>query len=157
MTIKDFYKNIYFWIRLGIVALVIVLAIVLFFTGKQHQFLLDNNTKEANGTTYSSINLVEAQIDDNDVLEIPRRTRLNSYATGQSHTLTVTWTSGGAEQTKSVKFKVPVGEDITLISIPAFISDADESIWKEEFVSQVQTVEETEDIVQDDMAMDIEF
>ena len=157
MKILDYFKNIYFWVRVGIIALIIVLAVVLFFVGKQHQFLLDNNTKEVNGTTYSSLSIVEVQIDKDDPLEIPRRTRLNAYATGQGHTLTVTYQENGEDVVKSVKFKVPVGEDITLLSIPAFVKGADESVWKEEFVSVVQASEETEDVVEDEMSMDIEF
>ena len=157
MKITSYLKNTYFWIRVSIVVLILIFAIVLFFVGKQHQFLLDNNTKEINGKTYSSLSLVEAQIDKNEVLELPRRTRLDTYATGQKHTLTVTYNKNGSEVTKSVKFKVPVGEDITLISIPAFVSDVEDELWREEFIQVVQASDTAEESATDDMAMDLAF
>ena len=156
ITFKNFYRNPEFWIRIALVVFLVVLAVILAFVGKEHQFLLDNNTREVNGTTYSSMNLVEVQIDDNKSLEIPRRTRLDNYVTGQRHRITVTYTKGGQEQVLELKFKVPFGERITLINIPALVGGADESIWKEEFIpKQVVTTEEP--VVEDDMSMDIEF
>lgn len=157
MSDRDFSMTTRLIVRLSLIVLIVLLAVVLSFTGKQHQFLLDNNTKESNGSTYSSLSIVEVSIDDQEPLEIPRRTRLNSYATGQRHTLTVTYSENGNEVIKSAKFKVPVGEEMTLISIPAFVKGADESIWKEEFVSTQKAVEESDASIEDDMSMDIEF
>lgn len=154
--LQDYIKNRYLWIRIAIILFIIVLAIVLFLIGKQHQFLLDNNTKEANGTTYSALSIVEAQIDKNDILEIPRRTRLSTYATGQIHTLTVTYSKNGEEITKSERFRIPVRENIILISIPAFVNDASKEDWMEEFLIQInQDSDEDGDV--DDMSLDISF
>lgn len=156
ISIRNFYKNPNFWIRALLVVFVIALALFLAWIGKEHQILLDNNTKEVNGVTYSSLNLVEVQIDDNISLEIPRRTRLDSYVTGQSHTIDVKFSKGGQEQNISIKFKIPFGENIVLLNIPALVSGADESVWKEKFIPK-QIVVEEEAVVQDDMSMDIEF
>lgn len=144
------------WIRVGLLALVIVLSVFLFFIGKEHQFLFDNNTKEINGKSYSALSMVEAQIDKKPSEELTRRMRLNTFATGQKHTLTVKYTDkSGNEVVKSEKFKVPVSERITLISLPAFVQG--EEMWREEFLQAEAPVAEEPEASADDMSMDIEF
>ncbi len=153
--IVTFFKTPSSYVKLGSVLAIIGLAIVLFFVGKEHQFLLDNNTIEINGKSYSSLNLVSAKIDNSDFIEIPRRTRMNNFQTGQSHKITLNYIENGQEKELVTKFKVPASEKNTLISLPALIAGADQSEWMSEFLS-VQAPVPDEPAVEDDMAMDMD-
>ncbi len=151
MNLKNFYKDKKFWVRLSSIILLVFIAIILFLTGKQHQFLLDNNNYDENGKTYAALSLCEVQIDRRPSVEIPRRTRMESYALGQSHKITVQYNG----KTVTEKFKVPVGITQFLINIPALVNGESQETWLTEFRSGAPQVVEEAFIEEEESTIDM--
>lgn len=140
MNIKNFYKNKYFWIRFSAILVLILLAVLLLLIGKQHQFIIDANAYENNGETFNAPSITSVKIDKRPALEIPRRTRLEIFSTGENHKIVVEYNG----KTIKKKFSVPFSMNQVLISIPALIAGKDESEWLKPFISNTQLQVEEE-------------
>lgn len=147
--------------QLGVVILLLLLAVLMFIVGKMHTVLLDNKTIEADGVTYAAFSIVEVEVNKKGFLELAARDRDMAEVMGQRHKISVIYTDKNFEEHKIVKkFKVPLGDDMVLISIPALVGGADQAIWLQKFVAPTASVApqaEPIDLIDDLTTLDIEF
>ena len=66
-------------IRLSLVALLILLCFVLFYTGKEHEVLLDNKTATIGGREYQEIAYMNGWITKEDILNVYEILKKNQY------------------------------------------------------------------------------
>jgi len=150
--------NRIFVMRVVAILLVLLLAVMLFFIGKQHTVLLDNKTITVNGEEIKAMKMVEVQVDKQKPLEFVPRDRDKVDVVRQKHTITVSYTDENWEEIRITrKFTVPLMEDMVIISIPTLVAypEAPQSVWMERYeipAYAVQAVPEDEVIVTDDLA-----
>ena len=147
-----------FIIRTVAIVLVLLFGVLMYFMGRQHTILFDNKTVTVDGQELRALQLVEVQVDNLEVLELAARDRDKAVVTRQSHQITITYTdSDWNDISFTRKFKVPVGEDMSIISIPTLVADPDapQSLWLTRYelpkLAVAPAPEETE-IVTDDLS-----
>jgi hypothetical protein len=153
---KKFQITRRFWIRIAAIAVVLLVAVLMFWIGKQHTILLDNKTLEVDGRTYKAFSIVEVQVDKEDRLELAARDRDMAVVTNQSHRITVWYTDDNYEEVvKTWKFSVPLGESMILLSIPALVGGADQSVWLTHYEPPVAAVApvDADVVVSEDVAL----
>ncbi len=112
------------------IVFMLLLGVLMFFVGRQHTILLDNKTLEVEGKSYQAFSIVEVAVGRMERLELAARDRDKAEVLGQSHVLTVWYTDKSFEEHElKLKFRVPVGQDMVLISLPALVGGAAESVW----------------------------
>lgn len=147
-----------FLMRLIAIVVVLLFAVMLFFIGKQHTILLDNKTITVKGEELVALKMVEVQVNKLPPLEFYPRDRDKVDVTRQKHTITVSYTDAGWNEISITrKFKLPLMEEMSIISIPALVAnpDAPQSVWLEKYelpTYAVQASPEDEVIVTDDLA-----
>ncbi|MFA5513530.1 MAG: DUF6672 family protein [Sphaerochaetaceae bacterium] len=146
-------------LKIGLIILIIVIGIWMFLIGKMHTVLLDNKTIEVEGISYVQLPIVEVQIDNKEKIELAARDRDLVEVTAQRHKITVYYTDKLFNEHKIVKkFKIPLGYDMVLISIPALIGETDVSDWLSEYIPPTAVVApqaETETV--DELGIDFSF
>ncbi len=144
--------------RLGAIVIVLLFAVMLFFIGKQHTVLLDNKTVTVNGEEIKALKMVEVQVNKLDSLEFVPRDRDKVDVTRQKHTITVSYTDADWNEISITrKFKLPLMEEMVIISIPTLVAnpDAPQSVWLEKYelpVFAVQVAPEDEVVITDDFS-----
>ncbi len=144
--------------RLVAIVIVLLFAVILFFIGKQHTVLLDNKTVTVNGEEIAALKMVEVQVNKLDSLEFVPRDRDKVDVTRQKHTITVSYTDADWNEISITrKFKLPLMEEMVIISIPTLVAnpDAPQSVWLEKYelpVFAVQAAPEDEVVITDDFA-----
>lgn len=127
-----------FCIRLVAILLMVALAFLMYFIGRQHTILVDDKTMTlADGSEVKALATVQVQVDKQPKMELAARDRDQYIVTNQKHTLTITYTDAQwNEKTFSRTFKVPVGQDMVIISIPTLVAkqDAPQSAWLQEYI-----------------------
>ncbi|MBB6481707.1 DUF6672 family protein [Spirochaeta isovalerica] len=118
-------------IRSAALALLVLLALFFYFTGKGHSLLLDNKTVTLGGVEYAALNMLEVKVDRGEDREIFKRDRIKEDVVGQGHKITVTYLDKGMEKVIEEKFRIRTGQDMYLISLPALIGGSDQ--WLEPF------------------------
>jgi hypothetical protein len=147
-----------FLIRTAAVVIVLLLGVLMYFVGRQHTVLLDNRTVTVEGQEIRALQLVTVQVDRQEELELASRDRDQALVTGQRHTITVTYTdSDWNEHSFSRDFKLPVGEDMSIVSIPTLVADPDapQGKWLQRFelpTAGVAPQAQEEEIVTDDLS-----
>ncbi len=112
------------------VVVVLLIGLIMFIVGKQHVILLDNKTVESNGKTYPAFSIVEVQVNRGESLELGPRDRDKAEVMGQKHKVIVRYTDRLFEEHELVvKFSVPLQQKMVLISLPALVGGAPESVW----------------------------
>ncbi len=122
-------------VRICALVVILILALSMYFIGRQHTILVDNKSVE-NGP--KALQSIEVSIDKQESLELYPRDRDQFIVTGQSHTLHVKFTdSNWNEIDKVIKFKVPAKNDMYIISLPVLAQnlDAPSSEWLDVFKS----------------------
>lgn len=110
-------------LRGAAVIIILAIAVLMFFLGRQHTVLVDNKTIEIDGVTYQALDYAEASVDGMDSKELYPRDRVQFLVMSQSHKLTMTYTdSNWEEHTIEWKFKTPVPEEMMLLSLPAVLA-----------------------------------
>lgn len=142
-----------FYIRIAAIVLVILLGVLMFFIGKQHTILLDNNKFE----DIKALDEVTVAIDGIEGLPIYSRMRDQSIVTGQRHTIAVTYVdSNWEEHTFERDIKIPVGENMMILYLPYLVAnpDAPQEEWLKHFESQAIVAEDpsADEVVLDDSA-----
>ena len=80
----------------------------------------------ADGSEVKALATVQVQVDKQPKMELAARDRDQYIVTNQKHTLTITYTDAQwNEKTFSRTFKVPVGQDMVIISIPTLVAKQD--------------------------------
>ncbi|HAF86487.1 MAG TPA: hypothetical protein DCG32_09055 [Sphaerochaeta sp.] len=147
-----------FLIRAVAIVVILLFAMMLFFIGKQHTVLLDNKTITVNGEEITALKMVEVQVNKLPSLEFYPRDRDKVDVVRQTHTITVSYTDAGWNEISITrKFKLPLMEEMSIISIPALVAnpDAPQDVWLEMYelpAYAVQASPEDEVIVTDDLA-----
>lgn len=144
--------------QLAALSVIILLAVVMFIIGRQHTILLDNKTIEHDGKTYTAFPIVEVEVDTDGEIELAARDRDKAEVMGQHHKLTVTYTDKFFEEHQVVKrFKVPIGFDMVLVSIPALVGELDESVWMQHYIPPTAAVAPQAEVIPvvDDLGVDL--
>ena len=142
--------------QLAAMVLVLLLGVLMFFIGRQHTILLDNKTLEVEGKSYQAFSIVEVAVDSLERLELAARDRDKAEVLGQRHVLSVWYTDKSFEEHElKVKFRVPVGQDMVLISLPALVGGAEESVWLQPYTppTAVAPPVAEEPVVTDDLGV----
>ena len=139
-------------IRLAAIAVIIAFSVFLFLIGRQHTILVDNKTVTANEKEFQALQVVEVQINKQPFLELAARDRDKFDVVGQKHTVTIMYTDRNwEEQVVQRSFKVPLMQDMLIISIPALVGnpDAEQHIWLEnyELPTYAMTAQPVEEII----------
>jgi len=147
-----------FLMRLIAIVIILLFGVMLFLIGKQHTVLLDNKTITVNGEEIKALKMVEVQINKLDSLEFVPRDRDKVDVTRQKHTITVSYTDSDWEEISITrKFRLPLMEEMAIISIPTLVAnpDAPQSVWIEKYELPTYAVRarpEDEIIITDDLA-----
>lgn len=144
--------------QLAAIVVMIALAVIMYIIGRQHTVLLDNKTIEHEGKSYPAFSIVEVEVNKEGKIELAARDRDKADVMGQRHKITVTYTDKFFEEHEVVKkFKVPIGYDMVLISIPALVADLGQSIWLQQFIPPTAAVAPiVEELpVEDDLGIDM--
>jgi hypothetical protein len=120
-------------IRLGALVGVLLLAVLMYFVGREHTILVDDKSVG----DYKALATVDVGVDKQKSMELAARDRDKFVVTSQSHSITIKFTdSNWNEQTITRKFKVPVGLDTVIISLPTLAAnpDAPQADWLAEYI-----------------------
>lgn len=111
--------------RTAIVIVYILLAVLMFVSGRSHTVLIDN--KNAPDGTYKAINGMEITINNLPTSEFMRGDRDKFAVKGQSVKIHVASFDGQIDSVYTVK--IPLAEDAVLISIPKLVNGI-EGVWE---------------------------
>ncbi len=114
--------DIRFFVRLACIVLIIVLAIFLYFYGKQRTVYIDNWTTEIDGTSYRAEDWAIAQIDDLGGEELYPRMRIGVPLRGRTHTITITYDDKSYNEIEIPATEFRLEYDNSLISVPALVA-----------------------------------
>ncbi len=115
-------------IRAALAVLYVAAAVALFVTGKGHTILVDNKDDPAGA--YSALRGATVQIDRQKPMDFFPRDRDLFVVKGQTHRIRVTL--HGSRQEKTARFRVPLGREMTLLSLPKLMEGMEP--WTEIFV-----------------------
>lgn len=141
-----------FFIRLTAIVLVILLAVWMFFIGKQHTILLDNKTVG----DFKALSEVEVQVDKQGALFLMPRDRDQAIVTAQKHKVVIKYTDSSWNEVEIVKtVKLPLMDSMMLLSIPTLVAnpDAPQSEWLTHFEIQVTPPEKDEVVITDEVTL----
>lgn len=147
-----------FYIRIAAIVVVILIGVWMFFIGKQHTILIDNNKTG----DIKALDEVYVQIDKQPEMVLYSRMRDQFVVTGQSHTLKITYVDENwNEVTIEKKLDIPLGENMMLLSIPYLVANQDspQEEWLTHFESLAVSVDTgaSEEIVTDETAAFADF
>ena len=80
-----------FFVRLGCIVAIILLAVFLYNFGKQRTLLVDNWTTEINGTSYRAEDWAKVSVDGQKAQEYSPRMRISFPLRGRAHTIAITY------------------------------------------------------------------
>jgi hypothetical protein len=144
--------------QLAAVVVILVIAVVMFIIGRQHTILLDNKTIEHEGKSYAAFSIVTVEVNKEGELELAARDRDKAEVMGQRHKIRVVYTDNTFQEHELVhKFKVPIGQDMVLISIPALVAQLDEAIWLQDYFPPTAAVAPQAETppAEDDLGLDL--
>ena len=137
-SIKDIF-NLSFYVRLGVIVVVILLAVFLYCFGKQHTVYIDNRTMEIDGVSYRALDWAEVSIDGMDAAEYSPRTRREATVMRQKHTIHVIYEDEDFNQFEvEGEFSIPLNETRVVLSLPAFVAGLGEDKFITEFIPMAQ-------------------
>ena len=111
-------------VRSVIVVVYIMLAVVMFVTGRSHTVLIDN--KAAEDGSFKAINGMEVTINKLPSSEFMKGDRDKFVVKGQNVKIKVVSFDGQVEDT--FKVKIPLAQDAVLISIPKLVNGLDGAV-----------------------------
>lgn len=118
MTKRTIYRSI-------ALALIIILAGVLFWIGKGHTLLLDNKDLTINGKTYPALSSVKVTVNQQESVQVRAGTRKmpKNMVAGPWHRITVdVLENDQVVRTIEKKFSLPLA-DMFVLNIPALVAD----------------------------------
>ncbi len=140
--------------RATVVLILVLLAVIMIFTGRKHIIYLDNKTLDYDGGSVNAFYKVEVSVKNNDTKKLYQRERGEITTMGQQVTLNliITDKKGGLERDINYRVRIPFEKDAVVINVPALLAGLDESIWMTDFVSlaTVSEAQEEEVILTDD-------
>ena len=146
------------WIARGCtLAILIVIAAVMFIIGRGHTVYFDNKTAEYEGTEYSAFHRINVTVNGERVAKLSARDRGMATWIGQNFKMTVEVTPEKGAEAKSydLALKLPYNMDGIVLNMPALLAGAPEEVYLSEFVSLATevTVGGDEEIVTDDFGI----
>ncbi len=117
-------------IRAALGLLYVVLAVALFVTGRGHTILVDNKADPAGA--FPALKAAVVSVDRQKPMEFYPGDRDKFIVKGQRHVLRVKPLAPGAQE-KVVEFRVPLKEDMTLVSISKLMAGVEP--WYETFTA----------------------
>lgn len=117
-------------IRAVLAAAYLTLAVVLFVTGKGHTILVDNKADPAGA--YPALKAAVVSIGRQKPMEFYPGDRDKFVVQGQRHRIKVKLLAPGAQE-REVEFRLPLGQDMTLLSISRLMAGVEP--WIEVFVA----------------------
>lgn len=101
-----------------LIILYLVLAILMFLTGRTHTILIDNKGDEAG--TYKAVKSMEVSVDKGEPVEFYKGDRDKFTVKSQKHTIHIEFFDGNEPVTFTVN--IPVTQDYVLVSIPKYLA-----------------------------------
>ncbi len=117
-------------VRAALGVLYFVVAVILFLTGRGHTILVDNKADPAG--SYPALKGAVVSIGRAKPMEFYPGDRDKFIVKGQRHVLRVKPLAPGAQE-RTVEFRVPLGEDMTLVSISKLMAGVEP--WYETFTA----------------------
>ena len=140
---KPIFDKVFF-IRVAAIVIVIIIAVVMFIIGKQHNLYFDNK----DWGDYKAYQYVEVKVDDQESMELARRDRDVFTVVAQGHTIYI----DAMGEEKTVKVHIPLMMKNVLINIPALMNGESQDKWMEEFIIETVTYSADETVVTDETA-----
>lgn len=133
------------FVRIGCVVILILLGLLMYIVGKQHNVYFDNKDFEG----YKAFRSVEVTLDKQEPLELMKRDRDVQTVTNQVHKISIVTVNG---EEVELKVKFPIKWQNILINVPALVAGEPESVWMSEFVMDDASYDDSEEVVTDDTA-----
>ena len=114
-------KKIKIAVRAGLAVFYVLLAALMFMSGRTHTILFEN--KKAADGSFDAFKVVEVEFAGNEPTELLRGDRDKIVLRGQTH-----WVRIKAKDTFSGKFTIPLFEDSVLLSVPALVKGSPQAI-----------------------------
>ena len=135
------------WIfRIGALAIVLVVAAVMFVIGRGHTVYFDNRELAYNGKTVAAPYKIVVSVDGEQVAKLYDKERGMTDTMGQKFSMVVriTQEKGGEEKTSAVSMNLPYNMDGIILNIPAMMAGLPEEAYLTEFI-QAPTEEPEEE------------
>jgi len=127
-------------VRGGLIVVYVALMALVFVTGKGHTILVDNKDR-ADGP-FAAVDGALVSIDGRESLELYKGDRDMVKVKGQKHRVTVESVAGGEK--KEVALRLPMDQDMLLLSVPMLAAGREDCI--EPFVTSEQPREADEPV-----------
>lgn len=145
------------WIaRACTVAVLLVIAAVMFVIGRGHTVYFDNKTAEYNGTEYPAFQRVNVTVNGERAAKLSKRDRGSATWIGQDFRmeLEVTVNKGDDPQVIPVSITLPYGMDGVVVNLPELVAGLPREAWLSEFVPVATVEEDVEEVItEDDMGL----
>lgn len=130
-----------FLYRAGVVFFLVLIGVIMIFTGRKHIIYVDNKAIDYDGGSVSALYKIEVTVKNNDTKKLYQRERGEITVMGQNVTLNLVITDkkGGSERDIGYRIHIPFEKDAVVINVPALLEGLDESIWMTDFVSLATT------------------
>ena len=104
-------------VRAALCVAYLVLIAVMFTVGKGHTIIIDN--KDSEDGQAKAFESVTVSVDGQEPLELAAGERDMAKVRGQGHQVEVTVKD---QQKREIRFRVPLGEDVLLLSVPKLVA-----------------------------------
>ena len=145
------------WIfRICTIAVILIIAAVMFIIGRGHTVYFDNKTAEYEGTEYAAFQRVNVTVNGERVAKLSKRERGMATWIGQHFRmeLEITENKGDEPRTVPVEITLPYHLDGIVVNLPELVAGLPQEVWQSEFVPIVTVEEEDEEVLtEEEMVM----
>jgi hypothetical protein len=137
------------WIvRICTLAVILIIAGVMFVIGRGHTVYFDNKTAEYNGTEYAAFQRVNVFVNGEKVAKLSKRDRGMATWIGQNFKmeLEITENKGDEPKTLPVSITLPYGLDGIIVNLPELVAGLPQDVWQSEFIPIAPVEEEVEEV-----------
>lgn len=148
-----------FWYRLGSLALILIIAVLMFIVGRGHTLYVDNKTFETPAGTFEALYRTDVYVSESsdEMQQLSARERSAFKFMGQTATLNIEYRTvrNGEKKQAVYKLRVPYGLDGIVINVPALLAGQGPDIYMYEFVSvsDVAPAADAETVVTDEFSV----
>ena len=149
-----------FWFRLGSIALVLIIAVIMFIVGRGHTLYVDNKTYETPAGTFQALYRTDVWVSESsdEMQKLSARERSAFKFMGQSATLNIEYmeVKNGEKKQASYRLNVPYKLDGIVINVPALLAGQGPDIYMYEFVSVSdvgQSAADAEPVITDEFSV----
>lgn len=148
-----------FWYRLGSLALILIIAVLMFIVGRGHTLYVDNKTFETPAGTFEALYRTDVYVSESsdEMQQLSARERSAFKFMGQTATLNIEYRTvrNGEKKQAVYKLRVPYNLDGIVINVPALLAGQGPDIYMYEFVSvsDVAPAADAETVVTDEFSV----